>query len=119
LLGRKVLLMNDSDEGLRTARRIRRWGAKPVFLNRSLISLDGKNIMPEFDDIIFFTPRETSDLYELLEGPKISAECKVISIGEEVDSSFNCLFRRKTAIVPSYRDAVDKLRQEHLSEYVK
>ena len=119
LSGRKLLLTNNNDEALRVARRIRRWGGKPIFLQNSLLSIDGQNIMPEYDDIIFFSPREVSNFYELLEGPKISAECRIVSIGEDVDAAFKCLFRRPTLISPSYREAIDTIRKEILSDYLK
>ncbi|MCH2206698.1 MAG: uroporphyrinogen-III C-methyltransferase [Lentisphaerales bacterium] len=119
LAGRRILLLNSETEALKIARRIRRWGGKPVFLYNSLLTLDGESIMPEYDDIIFQSPREVSTFYDLMEGPKIAAETKIISVGEEVDAAFNCLFRRHSTIVPSYREAISKLRQELLQEFIK
>ena len=40
--------------------------------------------MPEYDDIIFQTPREVSTFYDLLEGPKIAAETNILSVGEKL-----------------------------------
>ena len=115
LTGRKVLLTSTDKEAIQVSLRIRRWGGTPVFLYRSLMSIDDETVMPEYDDIIFFSPSEVSDFYELLGGPKINPESTIISIGEEVDATFLCLFRKKTIVANQYTEAVDLLKKYLLS----
>ena len=119
LAGRTILLLNNDIEAKKIARRVRRWGGKPVFLYQSLLSLNGESLMPDYDDIIFLSPREVSTFYDLLEGPKISAETNIISVGQEVDATFNCLFRRNSTIVPNYRDAIKFLRKALFQEFLR
>jgi len=111
LTGRKVLLTSTEQDAIQVSLRIRRWGGTPVFLYRSLMSIDNETVMPEYDDIIFFSPSEVSDFYELLGGPKINPESTIISVGEEVDATFSCLFRKKTIIANEYTEAVDLLKK--------
>ena len=75
------------------------------------MSIDNETVIPEYDDLIFFSPREVSDFYELLGGPKINPESTIISIGEDVDATFSCLFRKKTEVAKDYKSAVDLLKK--------
>ena len=111
LNGRKVLLTSTEQDAVKVSLRIRKWGGTPVFLYRSLMSVDNETVMPEYDDVIFFSPREVSDFYELLGGPKINPESTFISVGEDVDATFSCLFRKSTEIAKDYKDAVDLLKK--------
>ena len=115
LTGRKVLLTSTSKDAIQLSLRIRRWGGTPVFLYRSLMSIDDETVMPEYDDIVFFSPSEVSDFYELLGGPKINPESTIISIGEEVDATFSCLFRKSTIIANKYSDAIGLLKKHLLN----
>ena len=111
LNGRKVLLTSTESNAIKVSLRIRRWGGKPIFLYKSLMSIDNETVIPEYDDLIFFSPREVSDFYELLGGPKINPESTIISIGEDVDATFSCLFRKKTEVAKDYKSAVDLLKK--------
>ena len=113
--GRRVLLTSTSTEAIKVSLRIRRWGGRPVFLYKSLMSIDNETVIPEYDDVIFFSPREVSDFYELLGGPKINPESTVISVGNEVDATFSCLFRKKTEVAKDYKSAVDLLKKHLLN----
>lgn len=115
LNGRKVLLLNTESDAIQASLRVRRWGGTPVFLYRSLMTIDGETVMPDYDDIIFFNPREVSDFYELLGGPKINPESAVISVGSEVDATFSCLFRKNTIVAKDYRDAIHLLKKHILN----
>ena len=115
ITGRKVLLTSTESDAIKLSYRIRRWGAKPIFLYKSLMSIDNETVIPEYDDIIFFSPREVSDFYELLGGPKINPESSIISIGEEVDATFTCLFRKNTIVAKDYKSAIDLLKKNLLN----
>ena len=111
ITGRRILLTSTDSEAIKVSLRIRRWGGKPVFLYKSLMSVDNETVIPEYDDIIFFSPREVSDFYELLGGPKVNPESTIISVGKEVDATFSCLFRKNTEVAKDYKSAVDLLKK--------
>lgn len=115
LTGRKILITDTGHDAVQVSLRVRRWGGTPVFLYRSLMSIDNETVLPEYDDIIFFSPSEVSDFYELLGGPKIKPEAAIISVGEEVDATFSCLFRKSTIIANKYTEAVDLLKKHLLN----
>lgn len=111
LAGRRVLLTGTDNSAIKASMHLRRWGATPIFLCSSLLTIDDQTITPEYDDIIFFSAKEVSDFYETLGGPKINAECNIISIGKEIDATFSCLFRKDTLIADNHRHAIDLLRK--------
>lgn len=119
LMGRKVLLPSTEKAALKAGTHIRRWGGTPIFLYRSLLEVDGESLIPEYDDVIFFSPQEVSDFYQVLKGANVNAQAQVISIGKEVDSTFSCLFRKNSTVAIDHRDAVTKLRFKHLENILK
>ncbi len=115
LNGRKVLILNTEPDAIQLSLKIRRWGGTPLFLYRTLLSIDHETIIPDYDDVIFFTPKEVSDFYELLGGAKISPLTNAVSIGEDVDATFYCLFRKKSLLTNNFKEAVRSIKKQVLN----
>ncbi|NQZ56982.1 MAG: uroporphyrinogen-III C-methyltransferase [Lentisphaeraceae bacterium] len=119
LLGRKVLISGNDADALKTSIEVRRWGGTPIMLTSSTLELEGEKLIPEYDDIIFFSNKDVNEFKNSFPHHKITTESQIVGISPDITNCVARNFDHEALTASDNIDAVSVLRQKLLELITK